>query len=398
MTKNKWEYLQNLALLLVVITLPMPKFNLNSQAIILLVAVWLFSGNYSNKLVNLKQKKYQFFSISIWFFMFVIGLIYSDNLNIGLKNIIKNLPLLGIPLVIFSQEFSVKKREYIVKWFSVSVICCAIFALIKAGYFTYMNFGNYFYNQNLAALLNIHTTYYSLFCAVVILYFLYQILFKKNKLNNWLAIFFLLIFMYLLSSRMGLFALGLGNLPILYRKYGSKSLLAIPIIATVVLGVLFSPNFQKREIGRSEFGTYTPDLGTRLLHWKAVVKSVNDDNIIIGNGSGTDKKHVYESYKKYNFMEGYEHEYNAHNQFLEYYIYFGLMSVLVWIFCFWVWIKKIYSEYYSYLLSVLIIIICFMLTESILERQHGIVVFALMLSLAFSKETKKKSINNSKWN
>ncbi|NRD18525.1 O-antigen ligase family protein [Winogradskyella eckloniae] len=389
MKKINWDYLQNLALLLVVITLPMPKYSLNSQALIILIAVWLFSGGFSNKFANLKQKRYQFLSISIWFFMFIIGLTYSDSLDIGFKNIVKNLPLLAIPLVIFSQEMELKKLENILKWFSISVICCAVFALIKASYFTYMNFGNYFYNQNLASLLNIHTTYYALFCVIVLLNFIYQIMFIKNKIIYWVSIVFLLFFMYLLSSRMGIFALGVGLFPIFYNKYGLKSLLSVPVIALLIFGFLFSPNFQKREDGQDEFGTNTPTLNTRILHWQAVIDAVGETNIYFGDGSGTDKKHVYTAYNEFNFVEGVKHKYNAHNQFLEYYIYFGLMAIIVWFFCFWVWIKKIFNDYYAYQFSVFIVLICFMLTESILERQNGIVIFALLLSLILNWNFKK---------
>ncbi len=387
--KINWDYLQNLALILVVITLPMPKYSLNSQALIVLIAVWLFSRGFSNKIANLKQKRFQFFSVSIWFLMFIIGLTYSDSLDIGFKNIVKNLPLLAIPLVIFSQEISLKKLEYILKWFSIAVICCAIFALIKASYFTYMGFGNYFYNQNLALLLNIHTTYYALFCVIVILTNMYLIVLDKSKRLHWVCVLFLLFFLYLLSSRMSIFALGIGTLPILYNKYGKKALTSIPIISLLIFGFLFTPNFQKRENGQEDFGINTPTLSTRILHWQAVIDAVEETNIYFGVGSGTDKKHVYTAYNEFNFVEGVKHKYNAHNQFLEYYIYFGLMAIIVWFFCFWVWIKKIFNDYYAYQFSVFIVLICFMLTESILERQNGIVIFALLLSLILNWNFKK---------
>ncbi|MGB3606476.1 MAG: O-antigen ligase family protein [Psychroserpens sp.] len=392
MTKINWEYWQNLALVMAVITLPMPKYNLNTQAIILMIMVWLFSGDLFNKLKRIKIKKYQFLSISIWLFMFVIGLLYSDNLEIGFKNIIKAMPLLVIPLVCFSEDMSVKKVEYLLKWFCTSVICCALFSLTKATYFTYMNFGNYFYNYNLATLLNAHTTYYSLFCVGAILFFLYQILFNKNKIIYWLWMFFLLAFLYLLSSRMSVFSLGAGTFTLLYIKFGVRSLFSVLPISLVIVGALFSPNFQKREIGNSQFGTTTPTISSRILHWKAVVNAVKSDNVIIGGGSGTNKTHVYKSYEEYGFRKGAFHKYNAHNQFLEHFIYFGLMAFLVWSFCFWIWSKSLFKNQHPMLFSLMVVTICSMLTESILERQRGIVFFALFISLALSMKTKENEV------
>lgn len=371
----------------------MPKYNLNSQAIILLIFLWLITSDFKSKFKSLKENKLCILSLSIWFFLFLIGLTYSENLELGFKNIQKNLPLLGIPIVIFSVQWSWERIKFLLNWFSFSVICCATFSLIKASYFTYMDFGNYFYNQNLASLLNIHTTYFALFCDLVILFFCYEILFKKSKRYHFLGILFLLGILYLLSSRMGVFALGVGTFILIFEKFLSKAYLAIIPISLIVIGALFSPNFQKREVGDDKFGTTAPTLSTRLLHWQAVFDGVEDNNIFVGAGTGTTKNHIYTSYKKSGFEEGVMHNYNAHNQFLEYFIYFGLVSIFIWIFVFTVWFKNPSGMQHPFFLSTIILIMCFMLTESILERQHGVVIFSLFLSLALSKKKEKNEIH-----
>lgn len=373
------------------VTLPMPKNNINAQAIILMLVVWLLSDKFSSKFKRLIKHKYAFLSISVWFLLFIVGLSYSVSMEQGLKNIQKSAPLLVIPLIIFSTSLNAKKLNFTMKWFSISVICCALFALAKASYFTYMGLGNYFYNQNLAALLNIHTSYYSLFCVIVVLYLVSNVYQKKHDLFCWFGVLFLIIFMYLLSSRMAVFSLGIGGFVLLYHRFRQKAFLAIIPIGLVMLAFLFSPNFQKREVGNSQFGTTAPKLSTRILHWKAVIDAVGGDNILIGNGSGTSKEHVYDAYEKYSFTEGVLHKYNAHNQFLEHFIYFGLISILIWCFCFAVWIKNIFF-YNPFLFASSIVIICFMFTESILERQHGIVTMALFISLTLKVKNKKNEL------
>lgn len=387
MRKINKKNVLNLGLALVCITLPMPKYNLNSQAIIALMLLWLATGNFNNKLKNLKLNNAKFLSVSIWFFLFLVGLTYTNNFEVGLQNIQKNLPLLAIPMVVFSTKWDWGRIKLLLDWLSISVVCCALFALVKASYFTYMGFGNYFYNQNLAVLLNAHTTYFALLCVLIILFFCYKILFIKTKIVYVIFITFLLGFLYLLSSRMGVFALGLGIFVVLFQKFSYKALIALIPIGAIIVGALFSPNFQKREIGTDEFGTVTPKLSTRFMHWQAVIDAVQTDNILIGASSGTNKNHVFNAYKNFGFTQGVLHRFNAHNQFLEYIIYFGLIAILTWVFCFWVWTKNLYHNSHPLLLSFFFVTMCFMITESILERQRGIVVFALFISLALSIRT-----------
>jgi len=64
------------ALCLVIMTLPFPKYSLNSQSIILLFISWLFFNNYSDKLNNLKKMKLPFFIMSSMFWISLLSLFY----------------------------------------------------------------------------------------------------------------------------------------------------------------------------------------------------------------------------------------------------------------------------------------------------------------------------------
>jgi hypothetical protein len=68
---------------LVFITLPFPRYSLNSKFIILLGCSWLFYSPLKEKIILLRKNSNKFFLTSILFIIILIGLFYSNNLQNG---------------------------------------------------------------------------------------------------------------------------------------------------------------------------------------------------------------------------------------------------------------------------------------------------------------------------
>ncbi len=389
------------SLSLVFITLPFPKYSLNSQSIILLVLSWVLLGDYRNRLRDFKKMTLPFLLISSPFWLSLIKLLYTiDDVSLTVKLLIQNIPFLIFPLVIFSTITPKSILEETLKYFSISVIIASLFGLMKSIYLKIANLGNFFYYTNFSKVLDKHTTYFALFVLISISYFFYDIIKLKRikSIYSVFAILFLLLMLYLLSSRISIVTLAIILIIFSYQVksqinlYNRIALFSISVL--LIAGFFMSPNFQKRNAAASEFGIQTPKIETRLVHWKAVLNTFKNELILLGNKNGDVYKKLYKEYKKIGFESGYKNKYNSHNQYLESWLHFGLFGTLLLILTLLFCIKILRK---SKSMMGLIIVSCFcifMITESILVRHSGIVLFSGLISLIFKTATLKGSYND----
>ncbi len=387
--KNIREQLFFGSLILVVITLSLSKYSLNTQSIIVCAFFWLLYGSFQEKFQNLKRNFLPFLLTSSLFWISLIGLLYTENMGEGLKNFQKQLPFLVFPLIFFSVEITGKTKLILLKYFSFGVVVSATFALLKASYFKLNNFGDYFYYDKLGQLLDIHTTYFAMYVLIALLYFANFISRKtlKKRVAYGLCIVFLLWFLYLLSVRVSIVALIVSGMLLIYgnrKAITSKTLFLL--IGGVLLIVLFyfTPNFQKRFNAKTPEGIAISDVDTRTAHWKSALEVIEKNNILFGAGTGDGHTILYDQYLKNGFETGYIYQYNAHNQFLETALYYGLLGLALLITLILFVIRKCYLNENYLAAAILITQVVFMITESTLESQSGIVPFAYVTAILAS--------------
>lgn len=378
------------SLSLVFITLPLPKYNLNSQSIILLLLSWMCYGSLKEKKFIFLSNKLSFFLASSLFWVSLFGLIYTNNLQEGLNTLIKLLPFLVLPLIIYTHEFSKDSVLKFFKIFSYTVIIASCFAIVKGLYFRMNNLGDFFYYSEFSKLLEIHTTYFALFLVIAIAYFIHNLFLStikfKRRVITIIYVVFLLIVLYIVSSRISVIAIAISFTTILFVKFKTISLyrkIALSTIVPLLLVVYFiSPNFQNRNSKEADFGVSVPKLDTRIVHWEAVINTIKKRSLFFGNGTGDAHQGLYQQYLELGFLEGFTHKYNAHNQFLEILLYYGFIGLLLLLsMILYFMIIALRSKNLTALLLIIIYMI-FMVTESILERQNGIVSFVLFLCIS----------------
>ncbi|TXD74774.1 O-antigen ligase family protein [Aequorivita antarctica] len=333
--------------------------------------------------------------VSSLFWISLIGLLYSENMVDGLKNFQKQLPFLVFPLIFFTVEISRKTKLILLKYFSYGVIVSASFALLKAIYFKWNNFGDYFYYDKLGQLLDIHTTYFAMYVLIALLYFTSFISRKpfKKRLIYGLCIVFLLWFLYLLSVRVSIMALIVSGLILIY---GNRKSITPKTIFLLIGGVLlivlfyFTPNFQKRFNAKTPEGIAISDVDTRTVHWQSALEVIGKNNLFFGAGTGDGHEILYDQYLENGFETGYIYQYNAHNQFLETALYYGLFGLVFLITIIFIVIKKCYLCQNYLGAAIIITQIVFMITESTLESQSGIVLFAYFTAMMASRSFSDK--------
>ena len=58
-------------------------------------------------------------------------------------------------------------------------------------------------------------------------------------------------------------------------------------------------------------------------------------NLFFGVGTGDVKDELIKGYKYYNFQAGFQKQYNCHNQYLQFFVAFGIIGFFVFIFSIW---------------------------------------------------------------
>ncbi len=114
---------------LIVIGMPFSKF-LMSLGTIALIANWFLEGNVREKFNVFFNNKIAVVSTGV-FFIFVLGLIHTQNFEYGIKDLRIKLPLLAFPIV-FSSTHRLKKNHYflIVKFFVLAVIASSLYGFL----------------------------------------------------------------------------------------------------------------------------------------------------------------------------------------------------------------------------------------------------------------------------
>ena len=378
---------------LVLVTLPFPKYNLNSQCIIALAIFWLFFSSFSEKKKNLKKNIGSFFIISSLFFITVLGLTYSSDFDTGINNL--KIPFLIFPLIIFSvDKITRKETQNLLDLFSIATVLAALLGLGKALWLSFNDLGDYFYYLDFAKVLDKHTTYFSLFVCISIINIAYGLSFKTGyfKWYRIIAIAFLLFVLYLLSSKISLIYLILATLLSTIRAFSKKDsaspkIKTVRILILVILPVMFlTPNLKNR-ISKEK----ASNINERVQLWGAVLDNYLKKNIIFGAGTGDGHQGLVESYKEIHYDVAVKGEYNAHNQYLEQLLFYGIIGLILLIALLFHTFHVLYTNVQPLYLLIFISFFVYMFSESILERHSGLILFSFLTSIFLSTSNQKNA-------
>ena len=207
MNSNISSNLYYYSLIYIAITIPFQlKFLPFTLGIISVGLLWIFGGNLSQKIKKFIANPYAILMSGLYLF-YLISLLYSENSNYGFNDLVLKLPLILLPLFLSTTE-KLKVSQYysILKTFAISTFFAAIITLIIA-YYNYLQTGllKYFFYHDLTIFM--HSAYYALYALFAIAIFIYLIHHtqkKKHKIIYGGMAFGLVVFLFLLSSRMQL--------------------------------------------------------------------------------------------------------------------------------------------------------------------------------------------------
>jgi O-antigen ligase len=380
---------------LIVVSLPFGK-NFSTIPMVLLITSWLFYVKKEDIIQLLKERFFWIFTALFW--MALIGVAFADNTARAAFIIKLYLPLLIFPVVFFTTTISKQNLLFIFRWFIIGAFVATVWCLLLAAYHSYNGEKNTFFYTKLSI---IHPTYFATYLNFVLIllgnYFATQfkkISFLKKILLSFLIVYFI-IFILLLSSRVAIISIAFVFNGLIIFHYFKKNftlstfLILLSLNFIPLLVAYNSPIIKKRfaelqQMNKMKDSSIIENsTNSRIIIWKAAFSLIKE-NFWTGVGSGDVTDELVKTYAETDFKKGQQKRYNAHNQYLQVWLAYGVFGFVIFLSGFYLfYAMAIKNEDGIYLIFLILTSLVF-LTETFLNSQSGVVFFAFFNSLLFA--------------
>jgi len=393
-------------------------FHIQSKVIILwaLVSVFMNYKNVSKRI--LKNNILIYLTNSLWLIWLLVTLVYTSDVDEGLREFQKSISFLIIPIVFFffSKKEAIKSRRPFFISFVIVMLCYTLYMCVYLHYryypeynitilkdtvfnfyeyikylTNYMRYAFYDERENIGFPLFFHKHYYSLSLILCIIFLIQEILIKKKlkyKLAGFfIAILFSSILLYYFSKiHLILFfiIIPFAFIMFYFQKELKLSIFIKVFIVSIAFGFIgynFLPNTVKNKINFA--------VESRLKISNCVFE-LFDENIISGYGLGGVEEQLVECYsEKLKTNPGYKYQFdekqNSHNYYFHIYLSSGIIGLVLFIMMFYFNFKIALKNNDILYFCFLIIIVFSLLVENTFSRIYGVLFFSIFNSIFLKK-------------
>lgn len=384
--------------------LPVVPYNVNSMCMMLfaVAAIVLFKMEKRRKEPEAHKKAATglFLLFAGNFFLFVGALSYSNNIHEGLSFLNHELPMLLFPFIFFLLPVSLYKNRSIIDC-TLTIFLCANLLLCMWLLLRYWQLGlfneldkassfNTIFRDVTNEITGKHPTYLSLYFSFAIGVAVYNTARSKQlflKVLNVVSILLLVFLILVLASRTPVVATFAALFIYLIRLIRQKKLRWIIVLLLLPMCILFvrlTPSIYSRvmETVYTEWkvpeGMKYNSTNLRVGIYKCAWQLIGQ-RPITGYGTGSDEKVLNECYAQFPTDAYQITYYNTHNQYLNFWLLTGITGILLFLFSLgYAFYLALKHRDNVFLYFVILFAIGF-LTENILSRQAGAVVYYFFL-------------------
>ena len=386
-------------LVLLIISLP---FELIFSTIAMVI--WIAFSVLALRLKDLSIPNFHNSYLLIFYFLLVaIGVMYSEKAIDAIDRVVRQLPFLLFPLAALTMSIGQEEKDKLKKAF---ILACTLFCLISLGTLLYNVWVNYstshHYNFVQSSMYHFHFPYDTLYLNIAYVFLLF------GNFNEWIKkgislLFFVVIFLFGVRIGIATFLM----ITALYMVLNFKKILLlrnIVLVVAVTLAAIFIINkstylkdkylgvLEKVGVVSSEkiskVGKDYHKLTLRNQLWTGSWDAIKQ-RPMFGYGTYGEVDHLKESYSN-NGLEPKNRNLNSHNQYLSTVLQHGLIGGVLLVF---ILLRSLYLSVRTKNLEGILFVTVFgiaFITESILIRQKGIMLFALFIVLLINEPPKKK--------
>lgn len=383
-------------------------FNIRNLTVFLLLSAIGISFFYPQRENTQCFNKAVFFN-SIFSFFLLISLSYTENVDYGLKRMMAMTCLFIFPIAFFqiNTRININYNKLSERLYMLFFISCIIFfvGIFIQNYFK--DFLNEFIFRDYPERLNskygkysMHPIYASLY--IVISLFFGTKIYRKLKKRRDKIIFYICIlflaFVLIILARKGIILFTLFAFSAYFLKLKKKKKTVYFIVITIILFAItiIIPPIRGRYVELIDsivnYNNITK-IGSTTIRFNIfkLASMAISDNVMFGYGIG-DTKDVLISYYKTR-PEIFESEYyNSHNQFLSAWLSAGILGFASFI-AMLVYNLRLAIKSCDFVYKAIVLMFLFVcLTENILERQSGALLFSFFINFfAFKTLAKLKN-------
>lgn len=361
---------------------------------IVLVLLFLYSFIWYTKFsfTTLKKELYTFLYFLAFFLILAIGTFYATDKTKAFSTLTRSIVFLTMPITFYNLQNKINKRKLHITLYGLLIgvliiIFSAHIAILIKEQLTFRIFFFEFVRANFTerAIVNIHTPYFGLL-TVFVLITIFKLPFLKNKkytpFFRVFLILYLVVALYQIAAFMSILIASVFLMVqfLFLIKKSKKASLAVVLVTLLMLGSIIFNTKNITEYNRGNetiFSRINIALQkgdpVRKANWKSVVQVIKQNWIF---GVGTDGGLEFLQQHRAKLSEPYVNKHNTHNQFLEILLRYGIVGFLIFLTLMFSLLKQGFnsSNYYFQWFLVVFFISC--ITESLLQRQIGLVFFS----------------------
>ena len=372
----------------------------------LLILLWLYLSIREKSLFKFRSGRL-FTALPVANYMILLfGMALTENIVYGFKTLETKIPLLILPLILFSGHDLLKntRKITVLLVYSVGVILTSAYVIVYVFLFSSKQDVGYSF-KDLGDVIEVHPGYFSLYVgfAILLLILQFKSFSRPKKVLVAVGISFLIIFDLLLVARMPIIGLVAGILIYLtiVRNY-KIILLVFSVFAVFLLLIGYqNPDWTHRileplkMLANGEFDQLQYFAYDRMQELTCSIEILQTDvNILTGCGTGDDNDALLSCYAQHGYDWVLSQRYNAHNQYLQSVLQNGIISGIL---CILLIAAPLFSNKVAAQKDLDFILFSslfgiFSLTESTLEVQKGIIFFSFFYTLfAYYVEKEKNA-------
>jgi O-antigen ligase len=367
--------------------------------------LWFFAICLYNYRSDLKRQFYTnyilYFPILL-FLLYLFGLSFSDNLDGVMDVLLRKIHFILIPLgfIVVNKQINHKYLQAILAIFLagclVSSFVCYAFAIFNVITYRSWIFHTthqdyyYFFSYLLTGSINISPIYLSMYCNFALLVVFHTPLIK-SRIYKVMIILYLIIFILMIGAATGIFCMCVIASLWTFIVGRNKIFIVIWVAcaAIVLLAATFNPSLIKQkkvDVFKfnypNEDGQLQPHTADKILIWSAAIEAIKQ-NPISGYGTGDGQTALEKTYSERGMAWEIRNSLNPHQEFLSTTLDLGVFGLGCIVAMLFVPLIQAIRTKDIFAVGFLVIVTLFFFSESVLQRQKGIVFFSYFYSLIF---------------
>ncbi len=379
------------------LTIPFPP-EYNNPFIAGLIISFFFLRKEEGALITSIREPWVLLNFAL-FLLYLLGMLYTEESASGWSQVETKLGMLVFPFVLFgARKISSGERNFLLLAFTALLLILSLICLGN-GIGRYLDTGNsaFLVYNKLVKPVSIQPIYFSLFLLFVLIVGQSLLIEKFEDLSNAqrailiIISFYLVLFLFLLSSRTSIaaFALWAGLRTIFFLAKKHQRFLVIVLFSFEVLvgGLALTQlevnklRFQEAIDPNSNYQTDTfAGRSLRIEKWKCSIGLIKD-NFLIGVGTGDEDAEMLKCFKAKGIEEGVKWKYNSHNQYLSSFVQVGVSGFIFLIAILLIPIWEAYKQKRIDLFGLGLMFAMVIGTETMLSRRWGVLFMTLILSV-----------------